>query len=48
MSGDFHSHICSPHCLQYAEEKKEGGMKDTLILGALFGGWYLANIYFNM
>ena len=29
-----------------AEEKKS--LSSTLVLGALFGGWYLFNIYFNM
>lgn len=24
------------------------GVQDTLVLGSLFGGWYLANIAFNM
>ena len=28
------------------EEKK--GMGETLVLGGLFGLWYLFNIYFNM
>lgn len=31
-----------------AAETQEPGMADTLVLGALFGLWYLANIYFNI
>ncbi len=31
-----------------AGEVPASGSKKTLLLGALFGGWYLFNIYFNL
>jgi len=30
------------------QEKNGSGLANTLLLGALFGGWYLFNIYFNI
>jgi hypothetical protein len=31
-----------------ASEQPKGGTMALLGLGALFAGWYLSNIYFNM
>ena len=39
---------CTLHIPLSAGENPASGGKKTLLLGALFGGWYLFNIYFNL
>uniref|UniRef100_A0A0E0LU18 Sugar phosphate transporter domain-containing protein n=1 Tax=Oryza punctata TaxID=4537 RepID=A0A0E0LU18_ORYPU len=48
ISPDRASHVACGAAAGDAKAEEEGGLAKTLQLGALFGLWYLFNIYFNI